>query len=102
MKLGRAVERKRISQMCEEYGLYTCGSNEEYNHLLYDLCSIDDELNYRVVSDSDIEKIARDIVDHTDRGVFDALFPSDSKKLVVLRWMYAKVADACFNFVLEF
>ena len=48
--------------MCEEYGLYTCGSNEEYNHLLYDLCSIDDELNYRVVSDSDIEKIARDIV----------------------------------------
>lgn len=56
-----------VREMCVKYGFYTCGDNEAYTHLLEDLChSVGND-----VSITDIEKIARDIVSHSDRSVFD-------------------------------
>lgn len=68
MKLVRFLGFEDVKEMCGRYGFYTRGDCEAYKHLLYDLC---DSAKYGDdLTIERLEKISRDIVDHSDRSAF--------------------------------
>lgn len=95
MKLIRIIKREAVGQMCSDYGLYTRGDNESYGHLLNELCS-SGVSGQRVVTDSDIEEIARDIVSHSDRGSLGRYF-RDASYTTFVRNVAELIADRCYN-----
>ena len=56
----RVIRHDSVRNMCIKYGYYTRGTNQEYFNLLFDLCDNDN------VSLEDLEKIAVDIMKHSD------------------------------------
>lgn len=57
----RKIDANLLRQFCVAYKLYTCGNNEEYRHLLFDLA--EDKENLKT---DDIVEIAEDIKAHSD------------------------------------
>lgn len=65
----RFLDSEEVRNMCIRYGFYTCGDCNAYENLLHNLCNVK---NYGDdLSVERLEKIARDIVDHSDRSVFE-------------------------------
>lgn len=95
IKLTRVVSREAVAQMCMDYGFYTKGDEESYLNLLNNLCSSGGSVR-RLVSDSDIEEIARDIVSHSDCKVFGKYF-KDTSYMICVRNVAELVADRCGN-----
>ncbi len=57
----RKISASSLRQLCVENDWYTCGDNDEYRHLLFDLAG-----NKENLSTSDIIEIAADIMEHSD------------------------------------
>lgn len=57
----RKISASALRQLCIEQDWYTCGDNDEYGHLLFDLTGHKENL-----STSDIIEIAADIMTHSD------------------------------------
>lgn len=57
----RTISASRMRSLCIEWNWYTCGTNEEYEHLLLDLCEAKQNL-----TTEDIIEIAKDIMEHSD------------------------------------
>lgn len=95
----RRINSDSVRQMCIDYGFYTCGCNEDYEHLLYSLCSSGDSRS-RTVSDSDLEEIARDVVSHSSRDVFEKMLPN-TLYVFCVRTVMELLADRCINFVVN-
>lgn len=57
----RKISANALRQLCVEKDWYTCGDNDEYGHLLFDLAGHKENL-----STADIMEIASDIMAHSD------------------------------------
>ena len=55
----RRMESIKIQALCIKHNWYYAGTNEEYRHLLFELCG------YRNLSTADISEIVNDIIAHT-------------------------------------
>ena len=53
------MESIKIQALCIKHNWYNAGTNEEYRHLLFELCG------YRNLSTADISEIVNDIIAHT-------------------------------------
>ena len=60
MREVRKIDNMKVRTMCIKDGYYTRGTCEQYDNLLYNLCDKEE------VTLEDIEKIAVDILDHSD------------------------------------
>lgn len=98
MKLVRFIDSDKVRQLCIDWGFYTRGDCRSYDHLLNDLCS--DSGHYKEVSDSDIEDIARDITDHSDRKAFEET-TENTTFLGCLRIVITLIANNCCIFSIE-
>lgn len=57
----RTLTAYNLRELCIRQNWYTCGDNDEYEHLLYDLAA-----NKPNLTTEDIIEIAEDIVAHSD------------------------------------
>ena len=53
------VDDMKVRQMCINENYYTCGNNEEYSHMLFDMCS-------EAHTVEEVKAIAEDIAAHSD------------------------------------
>lgn len=58
----RRIGSERMRSICIENNWYDSGTNEEYGHLLFDLCQ-----RKKNLTDDDIVMIVLDIIAHTER-----------------------------------
>ena len=77
-----------VRNKCIEKNWYTCGDNEEYSHML----NMTKE-PYSVIL---LEKIARNIVEHSDEECWEGYDDSP-----VLNVMFELKADCCYSFFEE-
>lgn len=56
----RRIHVDEVRQLCIDYGYYTLGTSEDYDHLLNDLCAIE-----KVIGTEQLQEIAEDIVSHS-------------------------------------
>lgn len=52
------IQASKVRQLCIDQNWYTCGDNEEYGHMLSDLC--------RGTTLAAVAEVAKDIVAHSD------------------------------------
>lgn len=55
----RRMESTKMQALCIKHNWYNAGTNEEYRHLLFELCG------YRNLSTADVSEIVNDIIAHT-------------------------------------
>lgn len=55
----RRMESTKMQALCIKHNWYNAGTNEEYRHLLFELCG------YRHLSTADVSEIVDDIIAHT-------------------------------------
>ncbi len=55
-----------LQSLCMKRKWYTCGDNDEYDHLLYDLAGNKDN-----ITTDDIVEIASDIIEHSELSAAD-------------------------------
>lgn len=90
----RRIFSDKVRNMCIKEGFYTCGTCEEYSHLLCVLCK-DEEISL-----DDVETIAADILVHSvweekaaEYGVgYDELLRNVMSNLI---------NECCYTFVIE-
>lgn len=99
MRLVRIIDSESVRELCIKNGFYTRGDCRAYDYLLNNLCS--DSGYSREVSDSDIEEIARDIVDHSNRNAFENLLDNISFLDCVRFVMFLLANDCCTTVVMD-
>lgn len=92
MKEIRCIENMKVRQMCIDEQFYTRGTNKEYENLLFNLCEKTD------LSLDDIEKIARDILDHSDLEDKEMEYGVGYDDLL-LNLMGNLINDCCYSYV---
>lgn len=59
-KATRIIHRGKVRELCIDMELYTEGTDKEYSHMLYPLCSVSSPTL------DDYENLAKDILNHSD------------------------------------
>lgn len=73
----RIISAEDLRALCIKEDWYTCGDNEEYDHLLLDLAG----RKHNITTD-DIVDIATDIIEHSDLDISeDGLFEAVAYKV---------------------
>lgn len=66
MKEIRRIDSSKVRGICVEYNFYTCGTIEEYENLLLNLCDRDREIDIDA-----LVEIATDIIEHSSQKSFE-------------------------------
>lgn len=93
MKEIRRIYSDKVRAMCIKDSLYTRGDNKAYSNLLCNLC---DESKH--ITLSRIEKIARDILDHSNWQKKADLYGCDYEELLKMI-MTNIINECCYTFV---
>lgn len=93
MKATRIIDATKVRNICIKYNFYTCGTSDEYDHLLIDLCG-----HGREVTDDGLESIARDIVAHSERKVFEDM-TEDTRKASCIKVVTSILNNECCEMV---
>ena len=64
-KETRSLSMSKLRQICIDHGWYTCGDNEEYDHLLNMVYDSDLGCSVNITTEKLVE-IAEDIIDHSE------------------------------------
>lgn len=91
-KEARMIRSDEVKAMCIKDGFYTCGTNAEYCHLLFDLCENKD------ASLEDLEEIAIDILDHSDWEKKASEYGTDRDELLRIV-MTNLLNECCYTFI---
>ena len=92
-KTTRIIRHNRVRQMCINLDLYTKGDNSKYEHMLYVLCSrIDADIEH-------YEKIAQDILDHSDWQKVAEKYGEDYNGLMEL--LLSELINECSYIIVE-
>lgn len=92
MKEIRRIDEMKVRRMCINEDFYTCGTNEDYGNLLFNLC---DKEN---VTLADIEEIAADILVHSVWERKAESYGCDYDELLA-NVMGNLINDCCYSYI---
>ena len=95
MRILLSINKYKVRNLCIEQGYYTRGNNEQYDHLLFNLCDTK-EATFR-----DVKEIALNIFEHSNKDKLASKYDCSWNDVVNTIYEFI-LNECCYMNVIEY